>query len=657
VDLGCFGRLVLVLSVTDVTITVFCAQMKKWSGVEMRFFFAVLLSTSVFVSPLSADQSANQLAGHGSPYLAMHGNDPVAWQDWSAEVLAQAKKQNKLLFVSIGYFSCHWCHVMQRESFSDRQVADILNADFISVKVDRELNPALDSYLLDFVARTRGSAGWPLNVFLTPDGHPLVGMVYLPKDRFVSLLNDLQQQWQQAPLYLMQAAAKAAAEMKGEPVKADPPLKPGEAQRYQTILVQQALQLGDEMDGGFGEQTKFPMVPQLDALLSAYQRHPLPQLKTFLMLTLERMATQGMRDHLAGGFFRYTTDPDWQTPHFEKMLYDNALLSSLYLRAATILEYPKYELVARDTLDFMLDNMRGKQGAMIASFSAIDDKGVEGGYYLWETETLQANLSPTEYALVKTIWGLEGQSSFEAGYLPRVHMSLQEAADKLQLNKMQAQQYFQSALQKLLAERSRRVLPADEKHLTAWNGLALNTFVQAARLADGEKYRQAAQGVRDYLVNSLWQDNRLYRAKNQGKGKNGELGQAGLEDYAFAAQGLLAWAELTTNENDFQLAARWVKDAWRRFHDDTGWLLSDQTLLPSGFGVPLLDEGPLPSPAAVLLQLSENIARHNQDKMLSARVKQALTAGHTQLQQVAFDYPSQVRLLADSQLSRQSNHD
>ena len=612
-----------------------------------------LLTTCLFLFALVQPTLANQLAGHASSYLALHGNDPVAWQEWGAEALAQAKKENKLLFVSIGYFSCHWCHVMQRESFRDPQVAEMLNEHFVSVKVDRELNPALDAYLLDFVTRTRGTAGWPLNVFLTPDGHPLVGMVYLPKDRFVSLLNDLQQQWQTAPVYLTQAAAKAAAAIKGEPVKEDVPLKPGDAKRYQTIMVQQALQLADEMDGGFGEQTKFPMVPQLDSLLSAYQNQPQPKLKTLLNTTLDRMASQGLRDHLDGGFFRYTTDPDWQTPHFEKMLYDNALLSSLYLKAAKILQHNEYEQVARNTLDFMLENMRAKDGAMISSFSAIDDADVEGGYYLWGMQELQKLLTQTEFQLVKRVWGVQGHAPFEAGHLFRVQMSIAEAAKQLKLSPSVAEQQFESARKKLLRVRAQRGLPVDGKKLAAWNGLALTTFVQAAQLPNGERYRQAAQGMRDYLVNVLWDGQRLLRAVRQTKHsqdkKVSELGQAGLEDYAFSAQGLLAWAELTNNDQDFQLVTRWVKDAWRRFHDNTGWMLSDQTLLSTGFGVPMLDEGPLPSPSAVLLQVAGKIARRAADAALGVEVEKATRAGHAQLNEVAFDYTTKVRLLVDSQ--------
>ncbi len=613
----------------------------------MNLLRMVLLSSLMLALPVSA----NQLAGNDSPYLAMHGQDPVNWQEWSADVLAQAKQQHKLLFVSIGYFACHWCHVMQRESYRDKQVAKILNDHYISVKVDRELNPALDAYLIDFVQRTRGSAGWPLNVFLTPEGHPLVGLTYAPKDRFITLLNDVQRQWQQAPAYLSQVAAKAAKAMKGEPTKPDPALKPGDGQRYQTILVQQAMKLGDEMDGGFGEQTKFPMAPQLESLLSAYEHKAIPQLKTFLLLTLDRMATQGMRDHLGGGFFRYTTDQGWQTPHFEKMLYGNALLSGVYLRAAKIFDRPDYEAIARETLDFMIREMRRPQGAMVASFSAVDGEGVEGGYYLWESETLHGILSTDEYALLKMLWGLDGQPSFDAGYLPRVQMSLNEAASKLKIDKSLAEQRYQSARKKLLQVRARRSLPVDSKLLAAWNGLALTALVQGAKLPGGEKYRAAAQGVRDYLVNVLWDGQRLLRAKRSAKSsaKSSALGQAGLQDYAFAAEGLLAWFELTHSDSDFQLAAHWVNDAWQRFHDNSGWVLSDQNLISTSVGVPVLEESPLPSPSTTLLRLSLQVVKRSDNRMLLARTKTALQAGHAQLKDVAFDYPSQVQLLADYQ--------
>jgi hypothetical protein len=598
----------------------------------------ILMLMCLLALPLWA-QGANSLAGNESPYLAMHGNDPVNWQPWSAEVLAQAKRENKLLFVSIGYFSCHWCHVMQRESFQNAEAAALLNEHFISVKVDRELHPDLDAYLIDFVQRTRGSAGWPLNVFLTPDGHPLVGMTYVPADTFITLLTQLREQWEQGGEYLKSVAAQAVLQLQGEKTTAGAPLDAETARRYETLLVQQALQLGDELEGGFGEQTKFPMTPHWEALLTAYPRNPEPKLKALLELTLDQMATQGLRDHLGGGFFRYTVDPGWQTPHFEKMLYDNALLASLYLRAARVLNRPDYETVARGTLDFMLRDLAAPEGGMMASLSAVDASGEEGGHYLWRPEELAKLLSADELSLAQAVWGMTSDGALETGYLPRARLSVAAAAAQLGITQTVAQQRLDAARKKLLAARAKRSLPVDTKRLAAWNGLALSALVQGAQLSGGERYRTAAKGVRDYLVNTLWDGKRLLRAR----GKAGELGQAGLEDYAFAAEGLLAWARLTNDGRDLSLARRWVEDAWRRFYADGGWQLSDQTLLPTGYGVPMLDEGPLPSPATVLMRATLDIS----DDKLKARAMKAVTAGHETLAQTAFDRPSVVRLMMD----------
>lgn len=590
---------------------------------------------------------ANQLDGHDSPYLAMHGKDPVEWQGWSESVMSRAVDENKLVFVSIGYFSCHWCHVMQRESYQNADIARQLNGHFISVKVDRELNPDLDAYLIDFVTRTRGFAGWPLNVFLTPDGYPLVGFTYLPSDRFLALLQELQQQWEQSPDYLKQVAARAAQAMQGVQLKPEPEIKADDVKQYESIFVSQALELADDMSGGFGEQSKFPMVPYMNGLLRAYQSSPDPAVRKLLNTTLDNMATQGMRDHLGGGFFRYTVDPGWQTPHFEKMLYDNALLSLLYLRAAKILNRPDYEQVARDTLDFMVTEMLGSAGAMVSSFSAIDNNNVEGGYYLWQVATLEELLSDKELALVKGMWGMQGPAEMEAGHLPRLNGKLDDVAKSLNIELKDAEQIFSSARKKLLEVRKKRTLPVDNKYLAALNGLALSALTEGAKLEGGDKYARAAKRVHDYLVNILWDGKRLWRAK----GKSGELGQAGLEDYAFVAQGLLAWFKFNVDKDlkvdkDYILVERLVEDAWNRFHDQRGWRLSDQTLLPSGYGVPMMEEGSLPSPSAVLINVSIELDRQAKNRKFTTRILTGLNSGHSQLRKVAFDYPSQVAVLA-----------
>jgi uncharacterized protein YyaL (SSP411 family) len=333
------------------------------------------------------------------------------------------------------------------------------------------------------------------------------------------------------------------------------------------------------------------------------------------------------------------------------MLYDNALLAHLFLRASKILNRIDYEVVARETLDFMVSEMLKPEGAMVASFSAVDDANVEGGYYLWENEALAKILNPKELKLLKQLWGMEGDSGFEAGHLPRLQATLSDSAKEIKLSDREAQKLYDSARKKLLKARSLRKLPVDGKYLAAWNGLALRALVEGAKLEDGGKYKVAARKIRDYFVNVLWDGKRLWRAR----GKLGELGQAGLEDYAFGAQGLLAWAQLvedTTEGSDYQLAKRWVGDAWVRFYDKTGWRLSDQTLLPTGYGVPFLDESPLPSPSAILLHVSDILVKQTGDKSLKKYINSGMSAGHSQLKQVAFDYPTQVSTLVNFSLEK-----
>jgi uncharacterized protein YyaL (SSP411 family) len=356
------------------------------------------------------------------------------------------------------------------------------------------------------------------------------------------------------------------------------------------------------------------------------------------------MQGQGLRDHLGGGFFRYTVDPGWQVPHFEKMLYDNALLASLYLRAARVLARPDYQAVARETLDFMLREMATPAGGMLASLSAVDAAGVEGGYYLWPAPTLSRLLTADELAVVQRVWGLQGPGALEAGYLPRTRESLPEVAAGLGMGVAQATRRLDAARRKLLAARSQRSLPRDTKILASWNGLALLALVEGAQQTGDKRYARAARQVRDYVLNNLWDGRRLLRAR----GKAGELGTAGLEDYAFVAEGLWAWAAYRGETGDAQLAQRLVAAAWQRFHDDSGWLLSDQTLLPTGFGVPLLEEGPLPSPAVSLLRTTARLAE--EQPAWEPRLQAALPAGHTQLARAAFDFPGQVALLAQRYL-------
>jgi len=597
----------------------------------------ILILTLTFQA--DAKNLQNSLKNHPSPYLALHGFDPVQWQEWNKETVARAKKEGKLIFVSSGYFSCHWCHVMQRESYKNAAVAKILNKYFIPVKVDREINSALDSRLIEFVERTQGHAGWPLNVFITPDGYPLVGMTYVPTSNFIEILNNLKIKWQQEKAMLETIAKDATAELSAPAIKHSSIITAGIANKYVDLFLSGANEVSDEMSGGFGQQNKFPSFPQLSALLTLYEAKPDKELKRFLLLTLNKMASQGLNDQLSGGFFRYSVDPNWQVPHFEKMLYDNALLASLYLDAARIFNSEKFSRVAKETLDFMLDVFRSPEGAYIASLSAVDNNNVEGGYYLWQADELKKILSKNEMKLIELMWQLEGQDDLEGGHHLVEVMNINDAAGMLNMSVINAKKYFNAAKKKMLLVREKRRVPRDDKLLAAWNGLTLSAYAKAAKQFNNETYAKAAQEIKRYIYKNLWKNNTLYRAVKNKK----VLAEGGLEDYAYVAQGVSDWLEYKNNATDKVWLDELISESWKRFHGDKGWLLAENMLLKYGQGEEVLLDGVLPSASAILIGVS---LRHGKkDQALILRSLESLNAGQADIGARAFWYASQILTL------------
>ena len=585
-----------------------------------RFTFTAWLLLQLVITPLHANQElaslSNQLKQHPSPYLALHGNDPVHWQDWGPDVVARAKAENKLIFVSSGYFSCHWCHVMQRESYSDQAVANLLNQLAIPVKVDRELQPALDSWLIDFTERTTGRAGWPLNVFLTPDGYPLIGMTYLPQKNFSTLLGKLQTRWKAEEELFRTTALNAFKSMRPTPQKhSGERAKTGMDKTMAQLLTLQALHIGDETAGGFGEQNKFPMSPQLKVLIEIQAAYPDKELAAFLKLTLDQMAQLGLRDHVGGGFFRYTVDPAWDTPHFEKMLYDNAQLIGIYLRAAEVFKQPVYQQVANDTLDFVLDVLHSAGGGYYASLSAVDNKNVEGGYYLWQVEELQSILNKDELSVVQALWGARGAPHLEAGHHVKYVLSTDEAADQLKLEAADIHKLIAQARSKLKQARQQRTLPTDTKVLAAWNGLLLTSLARAYTMTDEpqrkSRYRRAAEELEATLSKQFWDGEQLYRFLDKGK----SIGRVSLEDYAYVSQGILAWATATDSKQG-ATAQTIALAGLQRFHNQHGWQLSEALIIPYDTRELVLADNTMPSPSATLLGVLLQIAdeQHN-DKL------------------------------------------
>lgn len=595
--------------------------------------------------PAAEPPLTNRLAGNPSPYLALHAEDPVHWQPWEAETFARARREGKLVFVSSGYFSCHWCHVMQRESFRDAPIAAFLNRNFIPVKIDRQLLPTVDAGLVDFTERTQGRAGWPLNVFLTPEGYPLLGSLYLPAEAFAALLHRLSEQWvaQPGPLTEM---ARAASQLSAKANLAGNHRIDREPAEVWRVLREQALSRADELQGGFGAEAKFPMAPQLLALLQVYRREPQVELAEFLRLTLTRMADGGLQDQIGGGFFRYTTDPDWHTPHFEKMLYDNALLVRVYLQAAQLLAAPEFLDVARRTLDFVLDQLQAPGGGYCAALSAVDAEGVEGGAYLWERAEVEQLAGP-HWPWVRRYWGLEGAAPFEAGYLlvPRVSTSQLASESGRPVGEVEAA--LASVREHLLLRRALRRIPKDTQALAGWNGLLLWALADAVEIVEGGRtegrYGRAAQELQQRLLRQFRVKGELVRARQGAR----VVSAATLEDYAYVAIGVLRWQAVAGSTTDDAVQAReqlrqWLEQAWQRFYRAGRWRPgegSDEAgLLRWGRGEVAFADGPMPSPHALLLAASR------QTGVQPERTAAVLSAALPQVRAEPFAYASYAAL-------------
>ncbi|MEW6132203.1 MAG: DUF255 domain-containing protein [Pseudomonadota bacterium] len=562
----------------------------------------------------------NRLAGHPSPYLALHGSDPVAWQEWNAETVARAKRENKLLFVSVGYYACHWCHVMQRESYKNGETAELLNRDFIPVKVDRELNTGLDDALQAFTARLLKVSGWPLNAFVTPEGYPAYAVLYAPPEDFREVLKRLAERWKADSAGVKKLAREASPAGRQEWQRQN--LNAAQLARWENGFLQQLRAEMDDLRGGFGEVGKFPMVPQLALALELQAAKPDAKLESFLRLTFEQMATRGLMDHVNGGFFRYTTDPGWETPHFEKMLYDNAQLALVYLRAAQVLKEPRYRSVALFAVDFMLDTLAAPDDGFYASTSAVDEEGREGAHYLWSRDELKRLLNDAEFAAARRVWKLDAAAPFDLGHLPAEWVAPAKGEAPL----------LQSAAAKLKQARRNQPLPKDDKRNAGLNGLALSALAAAMRAEP--RYRQAAFATYRFLLGQMTGADGLYKSMARGR----KLTGAELEDYAFVARGLLDYAEAAGVEEARMEALKLVRSAWRQFSAGRGWRRGKQALLATVQPEAALADGPVASPSAVLIRTTLRLG----DDELNRRAREALLWVSPAMGRDPFSYPTQI---------------
>jgi uncharacterized protein len=586
----------------------------------------------------AADKSPASSAMTASPYLDLHADDLVHWQPWNQKTLQQAQDSGKLILVSSGYFACHYCHVMKRESFENPEIAAYINQHFVPVLIDRELNPVLDAQLLHFMDAIDAAQGWPLTVILTPEGHPLVGTVYQPPKEFLGFLKKIQGLWTEERTHwdgVAQSATKAIIARATVPAFV---IEPDQQGRFVEAFLEQAQLVADEDEGGFGDAAKYPLSPQLMALLQLQEIQPNEQLERQLRLTLDAMASRGLRDPINGSFFRYTTDRAWRTPHFEKMLYDNAQLALVYLEAARILKEPKYLLIATEALDSLSRSFGAKDVGLVASLSAVDNRGIDGGYYLWSDAELRALLDAREYEVVTQSWQAITGIEEERRYLPVGAENLASIAEDLGLTAKQVRALMESAQRKVSEARRQRSLPRDQKRIAAWNGLALLAFSRAAEISGKPGYRGEAERLYRFITDKLWTGDQLRRTARGG--------EAELADYAFIAAGLLAYAQTNQKPEHDRLVSQVIQHAWDRFYLEGFWrrLQALDLLLPYTVYPVTLPDTELPSPSAMLIRATLN-AGDRIDPVYRKLAQQALRAGDSNMAESPFFYGTQILTL------------
>ncbi|MBT8200641.1 MAG: thioredoxin domain-containing protein [Acidimicrobiia bacterium] len=512
---------------------------------------------------------SNRLAHESSPYLLQHKDNPVDWYPWGSEALDRAKQEDRPILLSVGYAACHWCHVMERESFENPTIAELMNRWFVNIKVDREERPDIDSIYMTALQALAGHGGWPMTVFATPEGKPFfAGTYYPPEDRpghagFPRVLASVAEAWEHRRSDLEDQAAHLTAAV-GKAVSPDlARVEPSALEKAYRIHLENL----DSVYGGFGGAPKFPQPPNLEFLLRVGSREWAPEAWNALTLTLGKMADGGIYDHLGGGFARYAVDRIWLVPHFEKMLYDNANLSRLYLRAGQVADRDDFLHVAQETLDYILDDLGLPDGGFATSEDA-DSEGEEGKFYVFSASEF-ANIVGDHADLLAGYFGVTPEGNFEGNNILHRAIAVEDLATSAGLSTAVIGSVIAEAKQALLETRNRRVRPGlDDKVVVAWNGLAIRALAEAGAVLDRPDYLAAAERNARFILDQCRRaDGRLYRTWRQGT--PGPL--AVLEDYGGYALGLLTLYQATGDTTWYQEAESLIDEMLHLFRDDAGF--------------------------------------------------------------------------------------
>ncbi|MFB3100380.1 MAG: thioredoxin domain-containing protein, partial [Gammaproteobacteria bacterium] len=556
-----------------------------------------------------------------SPYLIQHAHNPVNWFPWGDAAMSVATKENKPIFLSIGYSTCHWCHVMELESFEDKKIAEFLNQHFIAIKVDRERHPDVDEAYMLAVRLVAGRGGWPMSSFLAPDGKPFYGATYLPPDIFTELLEKINATWIREPeLILNQSEELSTLVTQIMQHKSNlKSLEENTIQLTENYLFDQI----NTFTGGFGDSPKFPSEPALLFLLHVAQRHSNQPLNQGLEITLELMSQGGIYDQIGGGFHRYATDDVWLIPHFEKMLYNQAQLAQVYLHAYRITGKDHYARVARQTLDYVLREMTSNDGGFYSATDA-DSEGIEGKYFVWRIDEIKEILNKEDSQLAIDLFAITEEGNFEGRNILHLPVSLNDYALKHNLSYQIFTQKVDSIRAQLRAYRNQRIPPLrDDKVLLAMNGMMISALTLASYVLDDPTYKDAAIRTGHLLWEKFWHDDALFRVYFDGRHSI----PAKLDDHAYFIQALMDLYD-TDGKPVWLQRGRTLADLMiKRFHDTAhgGFFMADAG--NALFANPKsLNDSALPSGNSVAIIALASLALRTGDLSYQDRANDALQA-------------------------------
>ncbi len=517
----------------------------------------------------------NRLKSEKSPYLLQHANNPVDWFPWSDEAFKKARKEDKLIFLSIGYSTCHWCHVMEHESFEDEKVADLMNDSFVSIKVDREERPDIDGIYMTVCQMLTGSGGWPMTIIMTPEKKPFFAGTYFPKEtRFgrtglLELLPKINELWKTKKEEILKSSEEILIAIKKSEIRTS-------GQEIGIEIFDKAynefLKRFDKVNGGFGNSPKFPTPHNLIFLLRYWKRKKEPIALEMVEKTLLKMRLGGIYDHIGFGFHRYSTDSEWLVPHFEKMLYDQAQLVQVYIEVYQITQNDFYKNTAEEILSYVLRDMTSAEGGFYSAEDA-DSEGEEGKFYIWDSDELKQILDEDEIKFVTNVFNIETGGNWidhvngimNGTNILHLKNSVDESADELSLTPEVVLQKIEIIRKKLFVYREKRIHPyKDDKILTDWNSLMISAFAKAYQVFDEEKYLKAAEKAVNFILNNLMtNDGKLLHRYREGEAAI----SANIEDYAFLISSLLDLYEASFNIKYLKSAIQLNKDFIKHFWD------------------------------------------------------------------------------------------